>query len=137
MIRAAKPAGMDNDRLDQLIHEVGNNIGGELGAWRFEVMDILMFCITDEKHDRMRVITPIANVEEASEDILNQCLEANFDRALDARYCIHEDMIWGAFMHPLRSVSEELFLSALKQVSEVARTYGGTFSSGELVFGAP
>ena len=135
MIRPAEPTGMNNRRIDFLIRQNAENIDGEIGAWRFEISDILMFCITDELHDRMRVITPIANVDDIPTDVLKECLSANFDRALDARYCIHDDTIWGAFIHPLRLLTDELFLSALRQVSEVNKTFGSSYSSGELVFG--
>ena len=98
MIKSADLPGMNNRRLKKLIEEVGTSISGETGAWRFHVDEIVMFCITDESHDRMRVIAPIANAEELDSELLAECLAANFDRALDARYCIHDGTLWGAFI---------------------------------------
>ena len=136
MIKEASYAGMNNTRLDQLIREIAENVDGVFGAWRFEVTDILMYCITDEAHDRMRVIAPIANVDETPEEVLRECLAANFDRALDARYCIHDETIWGAFIHPLSHMTEDFFESAVAQVVQVAKNFGGSYSGGALVFGA-
>jgi hypothetical protein len=95
-----------------------------------------MYCIADEHHDRMRIITPVASVAELSNEVVSRCMEANFDRALDARYCIHDGTLWGAFIHPLRSLDEQQFLSAIAQVWRVAKNFGKTYSSGPLVFGA-
>lgn len=137
MIKSAEQPGMNNRRLKSLIEEIGTSITGETGAWRFLVDDVLMFCITDETHDRMRVIAPIANVDELDEEILTECLSANFDRALDARYCIHDGTLWGAYIHPLSPLTDNQFLSAVSQVAGVAKNFGSSFSSGALVFGSP
>ena len=105
---------MSNERLEYLIHQMADSVDGEVGAWRFEIEGVLMFCISDEFHDRMRVISPVANVDNLTQDVLRACLEANFDRALDARYCIHEGTLWGAFIHPLRALDDKLFRSAVE-----------------------
>ena len=137
MIKAAEPMGMNNHRLELLIRDVAELVVGDLGAWRFDVDGIRMYCITDEYHDRMRIITPVANVDELTAEVLSRCMEANFDRALDARYCIHHGTLWGAFIHPLRALDEQQFRSAIAQVQQVARNFGNTYSSGPLIFGAP
>lgn len=134
MVTPLTPSGMDNRRLDQLIRELGCKIDGAQGQWRFEAFEITMFCVTDELHDRMRVIAPILPVADLENGMLEECMEANFDRALDARYCTSEGTIWGAFIHPLRSLSDGLFRSAVRQVAELTRNFGGSFSSGQLEF---
>ena len=138
MIKIADSSGMNNHQIDALIRSIGTNVDCErTGAWRFELDEVVLYCITDEIHDRMRVITPIANLDETPVEVIQACMQANFDRALDARYCIHDGTIWGAFIHPLSSLTEPLFESALSQVCQVARNFGGTYSSGALVFGVP
>lgn len=137
MIKAAEYSGMNDVQLDALIREIAEQVISESsGAWRFDIDGVRMYCITDRNHDRMRVITPIASLSETPVETLRACMQANFDRALDARYCIHDDVIWGAFIHPLSSLTDELFESGVFQVAQVARNFGGTFSSGALVFGA-
>ncbi len=133
MVSMSQPE-MNNTRLDQIIQSIGDDVQGELGYWQFLFGDIRLMCVTDENHDRMRVMAPIASIEEVPESTLLKCMSANFDRALDARYCVSNEMIWGAFIHPLGSLSTGLFHSACHQVAEVARTFGTTFSSGGLSF---
>ena len=126
---------MDNRQLDQLIRSHGQNVEGELGYWQFAAYEVGMICVTDESHNRMRVITPIADAEKLPLEVLEACMIANFDRALDARYCVNQGTIWGAFIHPLRELTDDQFISALQQVAGVATNFGDSYSSGDLVFG--
>jgi len=135
MISVPTSPGMNNRKLDTLIRRMGDKIDGHPGYWEFNYFDSRLVCITDESHDRMRVMTPIAQVDDLDDELIMACLAANFDRALDARYCINSDTLWGAFIHPLYSLTDDQFHSACSQVAEVARTFGSTFSSGELAFG--
>ncbi len=135
MIMSLRPSGMNNQRLDRLIRSISTDVEGDLGYWKFEAHGIVMYCITDETHDRMRVMAPVASADDLDEDMARACLLANFDCALDARYCLNEDTLWGAFLHPLQSLTDKLFESACRQVSEVVKNFGTTYSSGELMFG--
>jgi len=135
MIMSADNGSMNNRRLDTLIREVGTDVDGQLGFWQFNVCGKRLVCITDELRDRMRIMTPITDRTQLNTDLIMTCMEANYDRALDARYCINDETLWGAFMHPLRALQEEQFCSACSQVAEIAANFGTTFSSGELRFG--
>lgn len=135
MIMSNERRHMTNEHLDTLIREIGDAVDGNLGFWEFTVQGRRLCCITDESHDRMRVMTPIAEVKDITEEQLKRCMEANFDRALDARYCIHESTIWGVFIHPLSSLHASYFRSACNQVAQIAQNFGHTYSSGELRFG--
>ena len=134
MVWFSSPAEMSNRLLDRIIREIDSDVEGQLGFWQFQFAGVRLMCITDESHDRMRVMAAIASAEELSNEQVTACMSANFDRALDARYCIHNDTLWGAFLHPLRSLDEQLFRSACRQVSELAKNFGGTYCSGELIF---
>lgn len=68
--------------------------------------------------------------------LMRRLLQANFDSALDARYAIANKLIWGVFIHPLSPLDNEQFASALVQVLNVATSFGTSFSSGQLTFGA-
>ena len=136
MIMSNSRTGMNNERLDALIREVGEEVRGELGFWEFSYCGRRLCCMTDESHDRMRVMTPIIDLDDVSESQLRICMEANFDRALDARYCLNDTTLWGAFIHPLKSLHANLFRSACRQVVHIADTFGDAYSSGELRFGA-
>ncbi len=135
MISVPTSPGMNDRKLDMLIRRMGDHVDGHPGFWQFDFDDCRLVCIADESHDRMRVITPIAQIEELNEQLIMTCLEANFDRALDARYCVNSGTLWGAFIHPLSLLTDEQFISACSQVAEIARNFGSTFSSGALAFG--
>jgi len=73
-------------------------------------------------------------VEKATEEQILECMKANFDRALDARYCINQGVVWSAFIHPLGSLTPDLFFSAVSQVGTARATFGTDYSSGHLLF---
>jgi len=97
-----------------------------------------LLVITDERANRMRIMVPIQSFDpEKDEDLKTAlfALHANYDRALDARYAISEGILWSAFIHPLRSLTEEDLASALEQVQTLRKNTGTTYSSGALIFG--
>ena len=125
---------MSNARIDRILNEVSDDVEGQPGLWQFTYRDVQMMCVTDESHDRMRVISARAAVEDLSHDELMSCMEANFDRTLDARYCVYKGKLWCAFIHPLRSLTDRQFRSALDQVAGIHESFGHTYSSGDLIF---
>ena len=62
-------------------------------------------------------------------------LRANFDRTLDARYALFRGFLVSIFLHPLSALTGPELESGLKQVSNLVRNYGGTYSSGGVRFG--
>ena len=126
---------MNNHRLDTLIREHGNVDEGQLGHWRFEYQHRSLLVLSDEMHNRMRIITPVAEVNDLGEQICLMALTANFDRALDARYAINGDYLWSAYIHPLQELTDDQFLDGLRQVVTLADNFGTSFSSGDLMFG--
>lgn len=129
------PQRMTNASLDGLLRRLLEPIEGGDGAWKggFGGRDVYVF--TDESHDRMRCMTPVAAMNDASESLLVTLLEANFDRALDSRYAIHDGTLWSVFLHPLASLHSDDLKSGLSQVVTLADNTGTTFASGGLVFG--
>jgi hypothetical protein len=134
MISVPRSSPMNNDRLGSLIASIGSEVEGQAGFWQFNFGEVRLICVTDETHDRMRVMSPIASVDELNSEHILACMNANFDRALDARYCISNETLWGAFIHPLGCLTDGLFHSACSQVSEVAVNFGGSYTSGGLSF---
>jgi len=127
------PAGMTSGRLDLLIRRVDGASEGGDGLWRLTVADHPVTVIADEQADRMRILVPIARAERLDQEMLTRLLEANFDSALDARYSIARDVLWGVFIHPLGSLEEVDFLSGLGQTVNLAVTFGTSYSSGALL----
>jgi hypothetical protein len=127
---------MNNHRLDTIIREHAVKLHEDkLGYWKFEYREHVLMVITDETHNRMRIITPVAEVNDLSDEIWLLCMSANFDRALDARYAVSGDLLWSAFIHPLKQLEDEQVVDALDQVATLAANFGTTFSSGNLAFG--
>ena len=128
---------MDNKRLDTLIGKHADSVEkGSPGYWQYTYRGQTLLTITDESHNRMRIIAPVALANSVDDAMLRQCMEANFDRALDARYALSGEYLWSAFIHPLHELSEQQFLDGINQVATLAGNYGTTFTSGDLSFGA-
>jgi hypothetical protein len=134
MVAARESLPMNNRRLDVLIRGAATKIKGELGFWSFGFKGHVLHCITEEKHNRMRLICEVAALKDVEPDQLVRCMQANFDSSLDARYCIYKDQLWSAFIHPLAELTDPFFLAALDQVVTLAQTFGTSYTSGALVF---
>jgi len=63
-----------------------------------------------------------------------ECMEANFHTALDSKYAISNNILWSAFIHPLKELTERQLIDAVSQVYSAARTFGSSYSSGALSF---
>ena len=80
-------------------------------------------------------MSPIVDIASISQDEWLVLMSANFDRALDARFCVNDNVLWSAFIHPLQELEPQQFLNALDQVITLAGNYGSTYSSTDIVFG--
>lgn len=120
------PEPMTGERLRQVIEKVAeygpNPVGHQI---RFELEGVGMTCIYDETHDRMRIIAPIRHYTKVTAAQRDAMMWANFHTTLDARYCVSEDILYAAFMHPLGSLTEDQVLSAVYQVLSLHRTFLG------------
>ncbi len=107
---------MNNADLEKIIYVVSDTIQGTTGNWQFVIEDKLFICVTDENHNRMRIISPIIEEFKLSNSDRQKLLEANFHTALDARYAIANDYLWAVFIHPLKELSKEQVMDAINQV---------------------
>jgi hypothetical protein len=128
------PVVMDNNRLEVLIKRLDPQATGQPGFWQLKVDDYRISVITDQKADRMRIVVPVARANDLERDRLYRLLQANFDSALDARYAVAKGAVWSTFIHPLAALDDKEFIFGLGQVVNLAITYGGSFSSGALIF---
>jgi len=127
-------AAMSLERLDALVRKIAPGATREGPGWRLLIDEKVVRVIADARYDRIRVMVPVAPIAEVSEAMLRRCMEANFSAARDARYALAQDRLWSTFLHPLTSLDEALFLSALGQTVTLARTYGSSFRASELVY---
>ncbi|WP_378175147.1 hypothetical protein [Aquimarina sp. SS2-1] len=127
---------MNNDILSEIITKNADTLAGVSGNWQFVYKETMMLCITDSANNRMRIISPITESGNLDKDLLLDTMTANFHSALDVKYAISNGILWSAYVHPLKELSREQVESAISQVYLAAKTFGTTFSSTELLFGA-
>ncbi len=106
----------------------------QTGYVMFMYLGRKMALLSDADHDRMRIISPITKYSTLAPAIKDNLMQSNFHSALDARYAVSEDTLYAAFIHPLSSLTEKDFESALRQVFNLAASFGKTYSSGQLEF---
>jgi len=122
--------------LDTILREETNNLRRiNRRQWRFQIQGRSLILVADEDSNRMRLMTPIKSAEALSSDEFFNMMIANYHTALDARYAINQQgIVVALFLHPLASLQEKDLLSALRQVTQLAETFGTNYSSGELYF---
>lgn len=125
---------MDPEQLRQVISDYSQKTKVSGNVISFEYQSIVLYCIWDANADRMRMISPIANRSDLSEEMIESAMKANYHTVLDARYALGDDVLYSAFIHPLSSISKLEIESAIRQVATAAATFGTSYSSGELVF---
>lgn len=123
------------ETLETLLKARLEKFEGESGAWRGSYKEIPVMILTDPTHNRMRIMTPIKELNDPPEpQDMQRCMEANFASALDARYAFYRGYLWSVYVHPLNSLAESDLDSALSQVVTLAVTHGSEYSSGEAEF---
>lgn len=105
------------------------------GQWRFHAGGREVIVVADENHNRIRVMTPVSQVDPRNPQLLFTLLEANFGRALDARYAITGNVLWSLFLHPLHDCRPSQLKEGIRQIVMLADNTGTTYASTELSFG--
>lgn len=132
----APPEGtMTLAHMDEIVHRLDKEAAREGGVWKFKIEGVFTMIVTDEAHNRMRILVPIRKIDGLDAAMLMRLMQADFDSALDARYAIAQGILWGAFIHPLAALRDGEFISGIGQTVNLALTYGSSYSSGELVYG--
>ena len=126
---------MNNEKMQKILYREVQDIEGELGRWQFNFQNRPMMILTDESANRMRIMSPVIEEGELKDGQKKKMLEANFDRALDAKYAIYQGVVWSVFTHPLSELTVEQFKDAMKQVAALADNFGTTYTSTDFVFG--
>ncbi len=131
---AAGNAPMTQERIHTLVKKSTEVLEEQKGYLFFKYLGVKMALLSDEDHNRMRIISPITKYSVLAPKIKESLMYSNFHLALDARYAVSEDTLYAAFIHPLSTLSEEDLESALKQVANLKGSFGKTYSSGQLDF---
>ena len=127
---------MTPDRLHSVIQKNADEVKRNANQWQFTIDDQVLICIADANADRMRIIAPVAKVDQISETQMKNALVANFHTALDVKYAISDNLIWSVYLHPLQALSEDQLDSAISQTYRAAITFGDTYQSTDMVFPA-
>ncbi|GAA4891613.1 hypothetical protein GCM10023311_15020 [Flaviramulus aquimarinus] len=125
---------MDNEKLETIYATVSDSIKGNPGAWQFFIKELPIMSITDANHNRMRIMSPIADSNSLSNDLIKSALVANFHTALDVKYAVSDGILWSVFIHPLKELSEAQVKDAVSQVYYANINFGTTFASTSLTF---
>lgn len=128
---------MTQAALEQLVREIAADATGDPGVLRFTIDGISMICLSDPRHDRMRIVAAVLDEAQLTEAQRRRVLEANFHSALDARYATSGGVLYAAYIHPLSSLTDDEVRAAVQQVGSLVRTFGNTYSSGHLHFPRP
>lgn len=122
--------------LEEILREEADNINQRNNQqWQLEFQGRSVFVIADEDNNRMRIVSPITQVQELGSEQVARMMVANYHTALDARYAINQEgVVVAAFLHPLNSLQDRDLRSALSQVAQLAETFGSNYSSGGLGF---
>ena len=126
---------MTNEKMQKILYREAQDVQGEMGNWQFILRERPMLIVTDASANRMRIMTPIIEEGELKKDQYKLMLEANFDRALDAKYAIYKEIVWSVFTHPLGELTVEQFKNAMGQVVTLADNFGTSYNSTDFVFG--
>ncbi len=127
-------AQMDNAKMGAILQEEATKVEGQAGAWQVSYGQRLLLVITDETNNRMRIFSPVIEEKDLQEGQIRKMLEANFHSALDAKYSLYEGYVVTVFTHPLKELTEEQFIDALRQVVILADTFGTTYNSTDMIF---
>lgn len=115
-------------QLDEKIEVKGNTLS-------FVYDEVNITLISDVTANRMRMITPVVEAAKMSDQQIIASLASNYHLALDARYAIGNGILFSSYIHPLRELTKSQLLSAVRQVATLSKTFGTTYTSGELTFG--
>jgi len=126
---------MNLDRMGAILTRLDNKAEHPReGFWRFTISGASVIAVADKQHDRLRILVGIQSAKDLNQTQLKKITQSNFDTALDARYAISQDVLWAIYVHPLKSLSDRQFISAIGQTVNLAVSYGGSYSSGGILF---
>ena len=125
---------MNTSRLVEIVSKRGEIIGrsGHVIEYRYRKCTCLLIYVGHA--DRMRLLCAVCPQSQLSKNQLSEALEANFHTSIDVRYALSEGALFSVFMHPISSLSEELFLSAMDQIVEARNNFGDSYSSCDEFF---
>lgn len=125
---------MTTAALTKLMDSYLTELKGRPGFWRGMREEVQVYVFSDDAHDRMRVMARVRELQELDPEILQVLLQANYDRALDARYALRGEEVWAVAVHPLATLAPDDFASFIDQVVKLVQNTGSSYASSDLLF---
>jgi len=125
---------MTTAAISKLLESYLSDLEGHPGFWRGIREQVPVYAFSDDKNDRMRLMAPIGELRELDPQVLKVLLQANYDRALDAKYALRGNEVWAVAVHPLATLAPDDFASFINQVVKLVKNTGSTYASSDLVF---
>ncbi len=106
--------------LEELSTALGNTFGNQVqtlapGSFQIETSDFRLLVLLSDDHSWLRVLLPIAPAQDA-EPYWEQLLEANFDTTQEARYALHQGVLWTVYHHSLAGLTQTDLESVLQRM---------------------
>ncbi|MBW2453878.1 MAG: hypothetical protein JRI68_05190, partial [Deltaproteobacteria bacterium] len=104
-------------------------------AWTLEAHGVPLQAYVNVAKDRVRVMAALGSVDDLEPGRALHLLRSCFHT--DARYAIYGDAVYAVFVHSLSSVCESDLRTGLRQVAELAESYGTDYSRSPMRFQWP
>ena len=85
------------------------------GSFQIEMPQFRLLVLLSDDQSWLRVLVPITPAQDA-EPYWEQLLESNFDLTQEARYALHQGVLWVVFQHSLSGLSIEDLQSAVQRL---------------------
>ena len=108
---------MTPDNISQLLAQRFGSLLEVLppDAWQVDTAEFRLLVLLSQDGSWLRILLPLVPITEA-QPFLAQILSANFDDTQEARYALHENVLWGVFQHDFASLTTDGFESALDRL---------------------
>jgi hypothetical protein len=127
---ATRDAPMTPARLEAELREKAADLENVDGHLRFTFGGVRMVCLYDIHVDRVRIMAAVAEESALTVASARILLQANFATTFDARYGLHDGMLYAVFLHPLSTLDSRELEAVLPQLARLVRNYGTTYSAG-------
>lgn len=124
-----------SEAIRRVLEEVAIDVGGADGQFTARYRNTRLVVYVNQTHGRLRIMTPVQAERDLTAQDLRILLNANYGRALDARYAIGDGVVWALFNRPLEGIDRATFLDGLDQVANLKKNFGTSYRSTNLTFG--
>jgi len=131
----APRAVMTQSEMAKIIKELVEETQGSDNNLSFIYDGVTITMVSDARANRMRLVSPVIEAGNMSDQQVIASLVSNYHLALDARYAIGSGVLFSTYIHPMAELTKNQLLSAVRQVATLSKTFGTTYTSGELSFG--